>query len=78
MFNLNCKNLINPEMSKYIKEQLIRKYDSNRNSYNSYLVKYDYTKQSPNMYILLPFVSLISFLAGYNFRNLISTLKTKY
>ena len=75
MFNLNCKNLINPKMSNYIKEQFIRKYDTNR---NTYLVKYDYEKQLPNIYILLPFVSLLSFLAGYNFRNLISTLKTKY
>lgn len=73
MFNLISTRLINPEMSKYIKEQWIRKYDK-----NSYLVKYDYEKQLPNIYMLLPFVSLISFLAGYNFRNLISTLKTKY
>ena len=79
MFSLNCKHFVNPEMSKYIKEQ-----------YNRSLIKYlnnsvvekpiglkvsDLVKEKYKKPICLNsqffFISLISFLAGYNFRYLI-------
>jgi len=80
MFVLNRKQIINPEMAKYIKEQnkkwiksIEEKY-SNNSAYvttGSNLVKYEEPK-IPNIFLLMPFVSLISFLAGYNFRKSIS------
>lgn len=74
--------MIKPELSKYIKEstnKYIEKYCNNHKLYNS---KSNFTSlrndtyispETPdtnNVYYLLTFVSLISFLAGYNFRNL--------
>jgi hypothetical protein len=79
MLNLNRNKFINPEMSKYIKEQTnkwLEKYSTPRNSIQGIRVS-DLVKQTdmdpkfPNTYLILPFVSLISFLAGYNFYNLI-------
>jgi hypothetical protein len=79
MLNLNRRQFINPEMSKYIKEQTnkwLEKYSKTHNSIQgirvSDLVKQKYMDPKlPDLYIILPFVSLISFLAGYNFYNLI-------
>jgi len=89
MFWLKQQHFVNPEMSKYIKEQtnksiakLQEKY-SNKNKSDwdsafgtrvSDLVKSTDLKPDPkipSIYFVLPFVSLLSFLAGYNFHNLI-------
>ena len=81
MFILNRKQMINPEMSKYIKEytnkwliNLQEKY-SNDSPYKrvSDLVKQkDEELELPNCFFMIPFVSLVSFLAGYNFCKSIS------
>ena len=68
MFALRRRPLISPEMSKYIKDitnKSLEKYTNN--------VKFVIPdkKELPNFFLLLPFVSLISFLAGYNFCKLI-------
>lgn len=79
MFVLNRKQILNPEMSNYIKEHtnkwiknLKEKY-SNKSPYIkvSDLVKHE-EPNMPNNFLLIPFVSLISFLAGYNFCKSIS------
>lgn len=70
------KQFVNPEMSKYIKEQT-NKWLKNYSNNSHYTRVSDLVKQTnedsklPNNYLILPFVSLISFLAGYNFCNLI-------
>jgi|688.fasta_scaffold1002478_1 hypothetical protein len=83
MLILNSKQFVNPEMSKYIKEQTnkwlisLQEKHSNKPNYISGLRVSDLVKQTdiepklPNNYFILPFVSLISFLAGYKFCNLI-------
>lgn len=78
MFNFNYKPMINPELSKYIKEKtldmqhkLIQKYDINTNHLQvSNLVRQTHTL--PDCILLLPFVSFMSFLAGYSFCKSIS------
>lgn len=85
MFILNRKPIINPEMYKYITEQTLRLQNkwlknveerySNNSPYIrvSDLVKHkDEGPQLPNSVYLIPFVSFISFLAGYNFCKSIS------
>jgi hypothetical protein len=64
--NTNTIRLINPEISKYIKEQnrWIKKY-----SVDVDLAKHPVDLH--NYYAIIPFVSLLFFLAGYNFSNLI-------
>lgn len=64
MFRSNRSFLISPEMSNYIK-------DSTNKSLEKYLNKYNINTlfpkdEPPNCIVLLPFVSFISFLAGYN------------
>jgi len=69
----------NPEISKYIREQTNK-------SIEKYLINYpssfglrvsdlvkptDIDSRIPNCCLILPFVSLISFFAGYSFHNLI-------
>jgi hypothetical protein len=89
MFSLKQHRFINPEMSKYIKEQtnksiaMLQEKYSNKNKPEwdlafgtrvSDLVKstdIDPDPKIPSIYFLLPFVSLMSFLAGYNFHTLI-------
>ncbi len=87
MFGLKRTLFINPEMSKYTKEQtnksIIRLQEQyskkDKSEWNSAfgtrvsnLVKtIDKEPKLPSIYFILPFVSLISFLAGYNFHNLI-------
>jgi len=81
MFVLNRKQFINPEMAQYIKDytnkwtrNLTEKY-SNNSSYTrvSDLVKpANEQPKLPNCFYIIPFVSLISFLAGYNFCKSIS------
>jgi hypothetical protein len=65
MYPLSKRLLINPEMSKYIRE-------STNKSVNKYLIPYNLKPASPlppNSHILL-FVSLISFSIGYKVGNL--------
>ena len=89
MFCLKQHRFINPEMSKYIKEQtnksiaMLQEKYSNKNKSEwdsafgirvSDLVKstdLNPDPKIPSIYFILPFVSLLSFLAGYNFHNLI-------
>lgn len=79
MFSLNCKHFIHPEMARHVKEQNNKwfKNYSNNNVFKTHLgLKVtDLVKQKNNesfffnsQYI---FISLISFLVGYNFRYLI-------
>jgi hypothetical protein len=68
MFALRRHPLISPEMSKYIKDTTNKSLEKYTN--NSKFVIPD-KKDPPNFFILLPFVSLISFLAGYKFCKLI-------
>ncbi len=81
MLHLNRKQFVNPEMSKYIKEQTNKWLTSLQKKHSDKSISgvrvSDLVKQTtidpelPNHYFILPFVSLISFLAGYNFCNLI-------
>jgi hypothetical protein len=83
MLNFNRKNFVRPEMSQYIKEQIIstqnklmEKYSNKNNDLIndkfSNLVNYKNIKPNlSNSKIILPFVSLLSFLAGYNFHYFI-------
>jgi hypothetical protein len=59
-------NFINEQTNKWIK-----KIQQNYQDKHSHLVTTtELTK--PNIYFILPFVSLLSFLAGFTFNNLIS------
>ena len=84
MFGLKQSLFVNPEMSKYIKEQTNKSITRLQEQYSkkkwdlaietrvSDLVKTPVLNPKlPYIYFVLPFVSLISFLAGYNFHNLI-------
>jgi hypothetical protein len=54
---------ISPEMLKYIR-------DTTNKSIEKYKRPFSYInvgEDKPNLYSLLPFVSFVSFLAGYNF-----------
>ena len=66
MFNLRGRQLISNEISKYIKDSTnksLEKYKKNHGLYN---------KNIPlHFFGLLPFVSLISFLVGYNLDKVI-------
>jgi hypothetical protein len=78
MFQLKSKWLnINPEISRYIKEQTNKWLSHYINNIGlklktSDLVKSDYDSSLPNYYFLISFVSSISFLAGYKFNKLIN------
>ena len=93
MFGLKQSLFVNPEMSKYIKEQTNKSITRLQEQYSkkdksecdsafgtrvSNLVKIEdlnLNPKFPNIYFVLPFVSLISFLAGYNFHNIIQKYK---
>jgi hypothetical protein len=74
MFTLRRHSLISPEMLKYIR-------DTTNKSLEKYTNKPRFVipdkndppdkKDPPDFFLLLPFVSLISFLAGYKFCKLI-------
>ena len=81
MFVLNRKQLVNPEMSKYIKDytnKWLINVQENYSNNSSYKRVSDLVKQTneeskvPNCFFIIPFVSLVSFLAGYNFCKSIS------
>lgn len=68
MFTLRSQTLINPEISKYIKEttnKSLEKYKYNIKS----IISTD-TNNSTNFLLLLPFVSLFSVLLGYKLGKL--------
>lgn len=75
MLSFKQRLFVSPEMSKYISEQTnksIQKYSNNNFKRVFNLVKYkDVDSLISNFYFVLPFVSFISFLAGYNFHKLI-------
>ena len=87
MFCLKTFNVVEPKMSKYIKEQtnnsmaIIEEKYSNKNKSDRGLVSgtrvFDLVKSTdinlkmPSFYFILPFVSLLSLLAGYKIHNLI-------
>jgi len=91
MFSLKQSLSVNPEMCKYIKEQTNKSITRLQKQYSkkdklewvsafrtqvSDLVKNeDLNPKMLNIYFVLPFVSLISFLAGYNFHNIIQKYK---
>lgn len=58
-------NSINPEMLKHIRESTNKSIERYKRS-----VIFD-KKEPPSLYALLPFVSFISFLAGYNLNKLL-------
>lgn len=77
MFSLNYKNFVKPELLKYIKERhniWLQNYSNNYVNDHciglkvSDLVKQKNEKPSFSFYFIL--IGLISFLAGYNFRDL--------
>lgn len=78
MFYLNHKQ-INPAMSKYINDKTnkwieqLKLYYSKNQLYTGVSDLVKYTNGSPNLpngVFIIPFVSLISFLVGYNCVNL--------
>ena len=76
MYRFKSNSFVNPEMSKYLKEQTNKCIEKHLNNYNtlrvSSLVKCkNIEPKLPGFCFGLAFVSLISFLAGYNFRNII-------
>ena len=72
MFRSNKPFLISPEILKYIKDSTNKSLEK---CLNKYKINTLFPKDSlPNYNALLPFVSFISFLAGYNL-NLFFTSK---
>lgn len=80
--NRLMNRMIKPELSKYIKESTNKyienycnnhKLDKNKSNFTSLRNNTYKSPEKPytnNVYYLLTFVSLFSFLAGYKFRNL--------
>jgi len=70
MFCIGRKSIINPEISKYIREQT---YKFTNKTMEKYLKKgkenlvMPQNKDLPNCCNFLPFVSFFSFFLGYNF-----------
>lgn len=61
------KLTISPEMLKYIKDTTNKSIEKYKKQVSVISVNDD----KPNFYNLLPFVSFVSFLAGYNFHYFI-------
>lgn len=72
MLNYNKRFSISPEMSKYIRDSTNKSLEKYLNKYNINVLALKDSK--PNCIVLLPFVSLISFLVGYNFHNFVEKL----
>ncbi len=64
MFILNRTQFVKPEILECIKQKIIKLQTNLENNIHI-------NKENTNTYLILPFVSLLSFFAGYNFRNLI-------
>jgi hypothetical protein len=74
MFTLRRRPSISPEISKYIKDttnKSLEKYTNNVKFAIPDKMDPPDKKDPPDFFLLLPFVSLISFLAGYKFCKLI-------
>jgi hypothetical protein len=71
MFRFSNYKFINPELAKYIKDSTNKSIENfkNRNKYSTYLITKENNPNPNEGFMLLPFVSLISFLAGYHFSN---------
>jgi hypothetical protein len=74
-FGNRNKLIMKPELANYIKESLNKSLNNTLNKFKEgYSNKKIYNPSddsySNNIYILLPFVSFLSFLAGYNFKRL--------
>ncbi len=69
MFTLRSRSLISPEMSKYINDTTNKSLEKYKN--NIKLNIPNHKNDPPNFLFILPFVSLISFLAGYKLSKLI-------
>jgi len=70
-FGNRNKLMMKPELANYIKESLntsLKKFKEGNSTNKKYNPSDD--SHSNNIYFLLPFVSFLSFLAGYNFRRL--------
>ena len=68
MFTLRKRPLISSEMSKYIKDSTNKSLEKYTNNFKFVISD----KTDPlSFFVLFPFVSLISFLAGYNYCKLI-------
>lgn len=69
MFCLNNKPLFNQDLSRYLLESTNKSIKKYLNS-NSLRFESNDSSDNPTNYILLPFVSLFSFLAGYYFKSI--------
>jgi len=65
MFSLRKYPLIDPELSKYIKESTNKSIEKYLNK--SKILCTPNENNPNNIFLILPFVSLVSFLAGYHF-----------
>jgi len=73
MFCLNNRPMIKPEMSKYLRDLTNKSVDNHFKT--PYFTRILLNKNKPPnnivpYFLLLPFVSLLSFLAGYNYCKL--------
>ena len=69
MFCLNNKPLFNQDLSRYLLESTNKSMKKYLNA-NSLRFESNASSDNPPNYILLPFVSLFSFLAGYYFKSI--------
>jgi hypothetical protein len=69
MFCLNNKPLFNQDLSRYLLESTNKSMKKYLNA-NSLRFESNDSSDNPSNYILLPFVSLFSFLAGYYFKSI--------
>ena len=69
------KLMMKPELANYIKESLNKSFNNTLNKFkegysNNKIYNPSDDSNSNNIYFLLPLVSFLSFLAGYNFKRL--------
>lgn len=70
MLARTSKLTISPEMLKYIRDATNKSIEK----YKKQVSVINVNDDKPNIYNLLPFVSFVSFLAGYNFHYFIKVL----
>jgi len=71
--NKSVENHINAQMLKYIEESTNKSVENHINKYN--ITAQILKNKPPNCMMFLPFVSLMSFLAGYNLHLLFTKNK---
>lgn len=74
-FGNRNKLMMKPELANYIKESLNKSFNNTLNKFkegysNNKIYNPSDDSNSNNIYFLLPLVSFLSFLAGYNFKRL--------